>query len=205
MVFSPEKIRQVFEFPEPNTKQKLKQFLGLANYFRDHIKNHSIHAAPLQKYLEKYTKRQAHHEIVLDAEARTAFNTIKEMIECCPKLFFLNETGPSFVYTDACTYGMGGYVTQLVTLDDGKCIEVPIGFMSQSFNASQLKWDIPQKEAYAIYATLKKFEYILQYRPFTLKTDHKNITFLNTSPLSTIRKWKVYIQEFNLTLSFVKG
>ena len=74
----------------------------------------------MQKYLEQYTKGQAHHEIVLDAEAKNAFNTIKEVIECCPKLFFLTDTDPIIVYTDASTYDMGGYVTQLVTQYDGK-------------------------------------------------------------------------------------
>ena len=102
-----ERIRQVFEF-----------------LLRE-IKNHSTHAPPLQKYLEQYTKRQAHHVIVLDAEAKNAFNTIKEVIECCPKLFFLTDTDPIIVYTDASTYDMGGYVTQLVTQYDGKLLKNP--------------------------------------------------------------------------------
>ena len=102
-----ERIRQVFEF-----------------LLRE-IKNHSTHAPPLQRYLEQYTKRQAHHVIVLDAEAKNAFNTIKEVIECCPKLFFLTDTDPIIVYTDASTYDMGGYITQLVAQYNGKRLKNP--------------------------------------------------------------------------------
>ena len=93
---------------------------------------------------------------------------------------------------------MGAYVAQYQTQSDGKRKEVPIQFMSQSFNSAQLKWEIPQKEAYSIFAALKKFDYLLRDRKFILRTDHKNITYLNTSPLSTIRKWKIYISEYEV-------
>jgi hypothetical protein len=77
--------------------------------------------------------------------------------------------------------------------------------MSFSFTEGQLKWDIPQKEAFAIYAAIFKFEYLLRDRQFIIHTDHRNITFLNTSLLSSIRKWKIYISEFNYILDYVKG
>ena len=87
--FSPEKLRTVLDFPLPTTKGALKKFTGLANYFRDHIQGHSSVVAPLQRYLENYSKTCALHAIALDAEAVHAFETIKEMIQNCPKLFFL--------------------------------------------------------------------------------------------------------------------
>jgi hypothetical protein len=170
--FSPEKLR-VLEFPLPSTKGALKKFLGLANYFRDHIQGHSSVVAPLQKYLGDYTKRYALHAIALDAEARDAFETVKEMIQNCPKLFFLNDTDEIIVYTDASNYGAGGYVTQLVTDDSGNKREVPIQFFSQSYTKSQLNWKFPQKEAYAMYATLFKFDYVI-VRPVQVAAENKN-------------------------------
>ncbi len=44
---SREKIEKVVDFPTPVLSKHLKSFLGLVNYFRDHIKNHSILAKPL--------------------------------------------------------------------------------------------------------------------------------------------------------------
>jgi transposase InsO family protein len=204
--FSQTKIKQVLDFPLPRVKRHIKQFLGLANYFRDHIKNHSIIVAPLQKYLKEYTKRAANHAIILDDEAIAAFQSIKSMIEDCPTLFFLDDTSPVFLYTDACKYGMGGYLVQMLkATDSSKEIERPIAFMSASFNTAQLKWDIPQKEAYAIFASIQKFEYLLRDRYFIIKTDHRNITFINTSLISSVRKWKIYISEFDHGFDYTKG
>ena len=204
--FSPKKIQGVLDFPVPQQKQNLKQFLGLANYFRDHVRNHSNHAAPLQRHLGNYSKkRDAHKPLDLDEEGLAAFNTIKEMIQNCPKLFFLDDVSPIVLYTDACTYGLGGYLAQLVKSLEGHIKEHPIMFMSKSFSITQLKWHIPQKEAYAIFAAIHAFEHLLRDRHFIIKTDHKNITFMNNSDLSSIRKQKIYISEFDYELDYLKG
>ena len=40
--FSTEKKAKVVDFVKPRTQKELKSFLGLANYFRNHIQNHSL-------------------------------------------------------------------------------------------------------------------------------------------------------------------
>jgi transposase InsO family protein len=206
ITFTSTKIKSVLDFPPPTKKRQIKQFLGLANYFRDHIRNHSTIVAPLQTYVNNYSTRQANVPIVLSDTALAAFNTIKAMIEDCPTLFFLDDKSPVYLFTDACTYGAGGYLVQMVpNTTTGTAQERPIAFFSLSFTPTQIKWDIPQKEAYSIYRGIKKFEYLLRDRRFIIKTDHQNITFLNTSPLSMIRKWKIYISEFDSEFDYHKG
>jgi RNase H-like domain found in reverse transcriptase len=178
--FSPEKIRTLLDFPLPLRKQQLKQFLSLANYIRDH----STIVAALQKHLGNYSKREQHTPLHLDADAISAFALIKERIQNCPKLFFVDNQSPIHLYTDASTYGIGGYLVQLVHDPVKKTVEHPIAFMSSALQGGPLKWEIPQKESFAIFAAIKKFEYLLRDRPFVIHTDHKNITFLNTSFLS---------------------
>ena len=156
--------------------------------------------APLQKYLHNYTKHLARHPIQIDEEGQHAFATIKSLIECCPKLFFLDDNSPIYLNTDASSYGVGGNIYQL-TNDH----EVPIAFMSSSLTGSQLNWENPQKEAYAIYAAIYKFEYLLRDKRFTIRTDHRNITFMNNSDLSSIRKWKIFISEFDYQLEYIDG
>jgi hypothetical protein len=177
--FSREKIQTLLDFPPPATKKLLKSFLGLANYYRDHIKDHSTLAAPLQRYIKNYTKREGNRPISLDSEGLEAFQAIKSRIERCPKLFFLDDTSPIILYTDASGYGAGGTLVQVIKTSDGKDMEVPIAFMSFSFQGGQLDWEVPQKECYAIYKFLCKFQYLLRDRHFIIKTDHKNITWLN--------------------------
>ena len=167
--FSPKKIQCVLDFPIPVMKQQIKMFLGLANYFRDHIRNHSNLAAPLQALIKDYSKkRDAKKPVILDDAGLSAFNNIKEQIQNCPKLFFLDDFSPVVMYTDASKYGISCYVAQRVTQPDKTVIEHPIVFMSESLTVTQVeKWKIPQKESYAIYKGLVKFEYLLRDRRFT--------------------------------------
>ena len=47
--FTDKKLSGVKAFPIPDTQKQLKSFLGLANYFRDHVRNLSIIVQPLQQ------------------------------------------------------------------------------------------------------------------------------------------------------------
>jgi hypothetical protein len=54
--FTTDKINKVVELPRPTVKHELKRYLGLVNYFRDHLRNLSFHTQPLQQLLIGYKK-----------------------------------------------------------------------------------------------------------------------------------------------------
>jgi hypothetical protein len=177
---------------------QLRSFLGLANYFRDHVKHHSTLVFPLQRLLDTYDRRS---KLNWTPETDTAWENIKLAIHSCPKLFFLDNTSPVHLYTDASDYGIGAYLVQIV---DGK--EVPIAFISKTLTQSQReKWSVPQKEGYAIYYALCKLEYLLLDRHFTIHTDHKNLTYINDSVNAMVVRWKMYLQEYTFDIQFIKG
>ena len=76
--------------------------------------------------------------------------------------------------TDASDYGYGAYLLQI--LADGR--EYPVLFLSRSFHKAELRWKTQDKECFAIYKALEKFQYLLYNKRFILETD-KNLTFLN--------------------------
>ena len=55
--FHEDKLTKVTNFPQPTAMKQLRSFLGLANYFRDHVQNHSIIAQPLQRMVDGYEKK----------------------------------------------------------------------------------------------------------------------------------------------------
>jgi len=55
--FTKEKIQKVVDFPTPVTVKELQSFIGLANYFRDHIDHHSSIIRPLLNVLLDSGKR----------------------------------------------------------------------------------------------------------------------------------------------------
>lgn len=49
--FDRQKIDGILNMPKPVIQSALKSFLGLANFFRDHIRNHSLIVGPLNELL----------------------------------------------------------------------------------------------------------------------------------------------------------
>ena len=206
--FTRDKLDSVLNFPRPQTKRQIKSFLGLANYFRDHIKNHSIRAQPLQNFVNKYDKSQARHKIIWTPIANAAFDDLRTAIDECPMLWFMDDSSPIFLQTDASDYGIGAYLYQVITNKDGTTFERPIGFISKSIASEHQSWDTPMKEGFAIFYALKKWEYLLRDRQFTIKTDHKNLTRLRADHDSNkmVKRWFMSFQEFDiLSWDFVKG
>ncbi len=85
--FSREKLQEVLDFPRPVIQQQLRQLIGLANYYRDHVKNHSDKARPLIMMFRDYEKRK---KIVWTPEAIQAFETLQKDVSECHTLFFVD-------------------------------------------------------------------------------------------------------------------
>ena len=81
----------------------------------------------------------------------------------------------------------------------------PIAFISKAFTKEQLRWSTPEKEAYAIFYAIKKFDYILRGVHFLLRADHKNLTFINLENSGKVRRWKIEIQEYDFEVEHVPG
>jgi transposase InsO family protein len=197
LTFSAEKLEDVLAIQPPTYSKDLRSFLGLTSYFRDHIQNYAILASPLQEMLSEYDKKR---KLVWTPEGERAFSEVKESVRRCPKLFFMDDNAPVYLHTDASDYGIGGYVFQII---DGK--EYPIAFMSKTLSVDEIKWSTIEKECYAIVYSLRKFEYLLVNRHFTLRTDHENLTYVNDPPSPKVRRWKLAIQEFDFTLEHIAG
>ncbi len=142
--FSDKKREEVLEFPLPTTHKGMKQFLGLANYFRDHVENHSTLVRPLQDMVSGYQKNKP---LKWNTELIKLFEKVKSMVSNCPTLFFLDDDLPIFLHTDASDYGVGAYAFQQKVGGPEK----PIAFISKSLTLERLRWSVPEKEAYAIF------------------------------------------------------
>ena len=199
--FTRDKLDSVLNFPRPKTKRQIKSFLGLANYFRDHIRNHSIRVEALQQLVANYDKRQARQQIKWSNAAIAAFEDIRQAIDDCPKLWFLDDYSPIFLQTDASDYGIGAYLYQIVQKEDGSSSEHPVGFISKAISNTHANWDTPMKEGYAIFYALQKWEYLLRDRQFSVLTDHKNLTLLRADHFESnkmVKRWFMAYQEYDI-------
>ena len=114
----------------------MRSFLGLSSQFRDHVKDYAKMAKPLHEAITD-NKKNSKSLIKWTPTLEAQFNLLQKKVATCPKLFFLDETSPVVLQTDASNYGMGAYLYQLV---DG--VKHPIRFISRGFNNVELKIEV---------------------------------------------------------------
>ena len=68
-------------------------------------------------------------------ELEASFKELQRLISECPTMYFVDPGISLYLHTDACDYGMGGYLFQIV-----EEVKKPIAFVSRSFSESQLRW-----------------------------------------------------------------
>ena len=197
MSFSRSKLDSIMNFKLPTTITTLQSFLGLANYFRNHVKNHSELARPLFDLIKKSKK---HTALMWEPIHRQAYEALKLAVHECPQLWFRKEGAPLHLYTDASDFGIGSYVCQVV---EGE--EQPLAFMSKLLHDEQKRWDTFDKEAFAIFFSFKHFEYILRDEYFTVHTDHANLRFLHEGSSAKVRRWWTTMQEYRFGLTHIAG
>ena len=195
--FAEAKLRAALDFPIPEIQSQLKAFLGFGNYFRDHISNYSALTAPLEALMTPYQPKKP---LNLTTASKQAFQATQQAIANCPKLFFIDSHSDVYLHTDASDGGIGAYLFQIV---NGK--RQPIQFVSKALSKSQKKWSTPEKECYAIFHTLHKLDYLLHDIPFVIRTDHRNLTFLNKNGSPKVIRWKLDIQEFDFQIEYIPG
>ena len=197
MSFTKERREEVFNMEVPTIGKHLKSFIGCAEYFRDHIVNLSEKLRPLHAMIVDYDKNR---RLVWTPEARQAWDQVREDIRNVPTLYFIDTQLPVYLHTDASDYGIGAYLFQVK--DD---IEHPIMFMSKTLSEAESRWNTTEKECYAIVYAFKKFEHLIRDIPFILRTDHRNLVYINETKSSKILRWKLLIQEYDFHIEHIPG
>ena len=195
---SEKQLQGVNDFPKPVNNTQLRSFLGFINYFRDHVPNHSNVVAPLSRMIDHSAKKKA--AIIWTPEGTLAFDRVKQLISISPTLYFIHDTAPIVLMTDASDYGVGGYLHQ--TVEGEKQL---VALVSKALTDTQLRWSVIQKEAYAIYYCCTHLDRMLRDRKFTIETDHKNLMFLKTDSNAMVIRWWMALQELDFEIKFISG
>ena len=93
-------------FPVPTSVSAVRQFLGLASYYRRFVKCFTKLASPLH-YL---TRKDA--VFAWTDECQTAFDQLKDVLSGAPILAYPDFNLPFVLETDACTKGLGAVLSQ---------------------------------------------------------------------------------------------
>ena len=200
---SQKRVESTIDVIRPTNLKELYSFIGLVNYFHDHIPHHATVAKPLTQMVSVANQSKTKSILWTDAGVH-AFQVLKNLVNVCPKLYYIDYQSDIVLCTDASDYAIGAYLYQKAK-NTPNAIEQPIRFLSKTLTPVQSRWSTIEKEAYAIYYALQKLEDLLGGVQFTLRTDHNNLIFMNQNGSRKVLNWKLSIQHFNFFIEHIKG
>jgi hypothetical protein len=190
----PEKIEVINKWPTPTSVHQVRQFLGLANYFRKFIARYSLMAAPLTSLTS--TKRPW----VWGEVEQHAFQKIKDALTSSPVLVLPDMTKPFElkVISDASDVGVGAILLQ----DDR-----PVAYFSKKLNKAERNYSTTKKELAGVMYALKEWRCYLLGKSFKVITDHKSNSFLQEQSSLPPRwaRWAEFLQNFSIEWVWAQG
>lgn len=165
----PEKITAIKEFPPPQSLTKLREFLGMANFYRRFIPHCADLMQPLTDLLSSKVKNKP---IQLTDIQLQAFEGVKQAIAQTTMLRHPSSNAPLTLMVDASDFAVGGVLQQLI---NGEWH--PLSFFSKRLQQAESKYSTFGRELLAIYLSIRHFRHLLEGRDFTVFTDHKPLTF----------------------------
>ena len=189
-----DKVSKVLDWAQPSSVTEVKQFLGLASYYRRFIRSFSRVAAPLHAL----TKKDARFHWT-DA-CSSAFRLLKLRLTSAPVLAYpdFSAAGAPFLLdTDASNVGMGGILSQV---QGGE--ERVIAYASQLLSKSQRNYSTYDRELLAVVHFTRHFHCYLLGKSFTLRTDHQAIRSLQSmkEPSGKHARWIEFLASYQYTV-----
>ncbi|GKD14155.1 putative reverse transcriptase domain-containing protein [Tanacetum coccineum] len=171
----PAKIESIKDWASPKTSTEIRQFLGLASYYRRFIEGFSKIARPMTKLTQKSIKFD------WGEKAKAAFQLLKQKL-CSAPILALPEGSENFVvYCDASHKGLGAVLMQK---------EKVIAYASCQLKVHEKNYTTHDLELGAVVFALKMWRHYLYGTKCVVFTDHKSLQhILDQKELNMRQRW----------------
>ena len=193
----PAKTSRVANWLEPTSTSKVRQFLRLASYYRQFVKNF----ATLAKSLHKLTEKNKEFKWILDCQ--TAFATLCRLLISTPVLAYPDYNKPFILDTDASDIEVGAVLSQAD--DSGR--EHVLVYASWVLTKSERRYCVTRRELLTVVTFVKQVHPYLLRKHFTLRTDHGSLTWLCNfkEPEGQLTRWLEQLQKYDYTIVHKPG
>ena len=192
------KVQAVKDFAMPRTKKGVRQFLGLTGYYRRFIPKFAEHSY----HLTEATKKAAPDRVVCSDLMYDEFVYLKSVLCSVPTLTLPVPADSFVLQTDASGVGLGAVLS--VVREE---VEYPVAFYSKKLLPRERQYSASELEALAVVVAVGHFEAYLITHPFTIVTDHRALTFLNSAQHRNGRlaRWAIKLQPFTFSIRYRPG
>ena len=192
------KVEAINRITTPTSIEEVRQFNGMCSYYRKFISHYS----DISKCFNDMTRKGATFKWT--SECNAVFKLLKEKLMENPVLISPQVDKDYIIHCDASKYSYSGILQQT---RPGTEELAPVAYYSGNFNKTQVKWNITEKEAYAIYKSVKKFAFYITGAKTTVFSDHKPLKnfFEGGMNITKLDRWSLELQEFDISLEFIQG
>ena len=154
----PDRLKPLIELELPTTPKGHARVMGFFAYYSQFIQNFSDKVRPFSQ----------ESTFPLPSEACDVFEYMKkEIIDSV--VAAVDDTKPFTLETDASDHAIGATLLQ-----SGR----PVGFFSRTLGGAELKLPAIEKEALAVIAAVRHWNYYLISGHFVLRTDQRSLSYI---------------------------
>nr|GFA04965.1 putative reverse transcriptase domain-containing protein [Tanacetum cinerariifolium] len=186
------KIESVKDWASPKSPTEIRQFLGLAGYYRRFIEGFLKLAKPMTKLTQKKVKFE------WGDKQETAFQLLKQKLCSAPILALPKGSEDFIVYCDASIKGLGDVLMQR---------EKVISYASRQLKIHEENYTTHDLELGAVVFALKIWRHYLYETKCTVFTDHKSLHhILDQKELNMRqRRWLELLSDYDCEIRYHPG
>ena len=190
------KCAVVRSYPQPKNVREVRQFLGMATYYKKFIKDFAQKSAPLYK-LTRPSSRFEWNE-----ECENAFQSLKQALTSPPILRYPDYSKPFFLVTDASTEALSCILSQ----KDDENREYVICYGGRALKDREKRYHICELELLSIVYGLSYYKHILYSAKIYVVTDCRALQFLKTAPIKgRIARWGFILASHDYSVIYRPG
>ena len=209
-----DKLKAVRDALPPKTVHQVRQFLGLVNFFRNHVRNFAQISAPLTHL----TKKDVHwRNGILPPAALKAFEMLKSALCSQPIVAYPRKDRPYALLVDAAvgttaktadgtieTKQAGGLGAILCQADEHGKFHV-IAYASRALSKHEKNYTPFLLEMQAVCWGIQHFDVHLRGRKFVVYSDHKPLEKLSLVHSKTLNRLQQIMNEYDFLIQYKNG
>ncbi|GJR31053.1 putative reverse transcriptase domain-containing protein [Tanacetum coccineum] len=188
----PAKIESIKDWASPKTPTEIRQFLGLAGYYRRFIEGFSKIAKSMTKLTQKGVKFD------WGDKQEAAFQLLKQKLCSAPILALPKGSKDFIAYCDASKKGLGAVLMQR---------EKVISYASRQLKIHEKNYTTHDLELGAVLFALKIWRHYLYGTKCTVLTDHKSLQHILDQKELNIRQhcWLELLSDYDCEIHYHPG
>lgn len=190
------KIEALSSLPSPQSITQVRQFVGLASYFRQFVPNFSRLFCPIYKLMSGKCPFE------WTPECEEVRQKVIEILTNEPVLMIFDPQYPAELHTDASAEGYGAILFQIV---DGN--RRPVAYFSKRTTPAESRYHSYELETLAVVNAVRHFRQYLHGQKFIVVTDCNSLKLSRNKVDLTprVHRWWAFLQTFDFDVKYRSG